>query len=248
MGLKRGPLSLVSINEEILEINVATPVYKTEINDRGGSAGLITRHPSIRKSWHNISPTNGGRSVGIVLLRTKGHTIKQHTEGEVQFAILAFTQNGREWSVHVPDGCWLKSLCRFYHVIERSLIKNGFPASNYNYCSVYPGVRSPGLRLQIFCFVGMISMQYSKYIVNTRNTSFLLQMPSEIGFLWENALGYCFTNLKIVGKWKKILQLQFHSIFEGYSLPLPVTVATAKTTATTVMMMIIKIKGSAIRW
>jgi hypothetical protein len=51
MGLERGSLSLVRTNEELLEIKVATAVYKTEINDRGGSAALITRRPSIRKSW-----------------------------------------------------------------------------------------------------------------------------------------------------------------------------------------------------
>jgi hypothetical protein len=28
---------------------VATPVYKTEINSRWGSAALTTRHPSIHK-------------------------------------------------------------------------------------------------------------------------------------------------------------------------------------------------------
>jgi hypothetical protein len=38
--------------EELLERKVATPVYKTDINDRGGSAALTTLHPSIRKSWH----------------------------------------------------------------------------------------------------------------------------------------------------------------------------------------------------
>jgi hypothetical protein len=42
----------VRINEELLERKVAAPVYKTEINDRAGSAALTTRHPSIRKSWH----------------------------------------------------------------------------------------------------------------------------------------------------------------------------------------------------
>jgi hypothetical protein len=31
---------------------VAAPVYKTDINDREGSAALTTRHPSIHKSWH----------------------------------------------------------------------------------------------------------------------------------------------------------------------------------------------------
>jgi hypothetical protein len=35
-----------------LKEKVAALVYKTEINDRGGSAALTTRHPSIRKSQH----------------------------------------------------------------------------------------------------------------------------------------------------------------------------------------------------
>jgi hypothetical protein len=37
VGLQRGPFSLVSTIEELLE---------------RGSATLTTRHPSIRKSWH----------------------------------------------------------------------------------------------------------------------------------------------------------------------------------------------------
>jgi hypothetical protein len=36
--------ALVRINKELLELEVAVPVYKTEINDRGGSAALTTRH------------------------------------------------------------------------------------------------------------------------------------------------------------------------------------------------------------
>jgi hypothetical protein len=35
----------VRINEELLERKVAAPVWKTEINDRRGSAALITQHP-----------------------------------------------------------------------------------------------------------------------------------------------------------------------------------------------------------
>jgi hypothetical protein len=35
----------VCINEELLG-------RKTEINERGESAALYKRHPSIRKSWH----------------------------------------------------------------------------------------------------------------------------------------------------------------------------------------------------
>jgi hypothetical protein len=40
VGLERGQLSLVRINEELAERKVAAPVYKTEINDRRGSAAL----------------------------------------------------------------------------------------------------------------------------------------------------------------------------------------------------------------
>jgi hypothetical protein len=58
-----------------LKEKVAAPVYKTEINGRGGSAVLTTRRLSIRKSWHENWPTSGGRSVGIVHLRTKGDGI-----------------------------------------------------------------------------------------------------------------------------------------------------------------------------
>jgi hypothetical protein len=60
----------VRINEEELERKVADPVYKTEINDRRGSAALITRHRSIHKSWHLISSTRGGRSVSTLRLRS----------------------------------------------------------------------------------------------------------------------------------------------------------------------------------
>jgi hypothetical protein len=75
VGLERGPLSPCEDKEELLERKVAVPVYKTEINDRRGSAALTTRHTSIHKSWHYISSTSGGRSVGIVRLRTKGHGV-----------------------------------------------------------------------------------------------------------------------------------------------------------------------------
>jgi hypothetical protein len=52
MGPEPVPLSFVRLNEELLERKVATPVQKTEINDREASAALTTRHVSIRKSWH----------------------------------------------------------------------------------------------------------------------------------------------------------------------------------------------------
>jgi hypothetical protein len=65
LGLERGPLSLVTITEELLDRKVAAPVYKTE------NTAVRIRHadhvaPSIRKKLAITSPTSGGRSVGIV--------------------------------------------------------------------------------------------------------------------------------------------------------------------------------------
>jgi hypothetical protein len=52
-----------------------SPVLKTEINGHGGSAALTTWHRSICKSWHQITPTIGRCSVGIVCLWNKGHGV-----------------------------------------------------------------------------------------------------------------------------------------------------------------------------
>jgi hypothetical protein len=70
VGLERGPLSLVSTTEELLDRKVAAPVYKTE------NTAVGTRHadhvaPSIRKKLAITSPTCGGCSVGIVRSRTQ---------------------------------------------------------------------------------------------------------------------------------------------------------------------------------
>jgi hypothetical protein len=53
VSLERGPLSLVSTTEELLDRKVAAPVYKTEITTVG------IRHadhvaPFIRKSWQPL--------------------------------------------------------------------------------------------------------------------------------------------------------------------------------------------------
>jgi hypothetical protein len=50
--LERGPVILVRINAELLEIKLAVLVQKIEINGLGGFAALTTRHLSIRKRWH----------------------------------------------------------------------------------------------------------------------------------------------------------------------------------------------------
>jgi hypothetical protein len=53
VGLERGPLSLVSTTEELLDRKVASPVQKTE------NAAVEIRHAdhvasSIRKSWQSL--------------------------------------------------------------------------------------------------------------------------------------------------------------------------------------------------
>jgi hypothetical protein len=70
MGLERGPLSLVSTSEEVLDRKVAAPVLKTE------NTAVGIRHAdhvalSIRKKLAITSQTSGGRSVGIVRSRTQ---------------------------------------------------------------------------------------------------------------------------------------------------------------------------------
>jgi hypothetical protein len=53
VGLERGPLSLVSTTEELLDINVAAPVYKTE-NTAVGIRHADHVAPFIRKSWQSL--------------------------------------------------------------------------------------------------------------------------------------------------------------------------------------------------
>jgi hypothetical protein len=57
-----------------LNEKVAAAVLKTDINGRGiHCADHAT--PSIRKKLALTSPTSGGRSVGIVRVRTKSHGV-----------------------------------------------------------------------------------------------------------------------------------------------------------------------------
>jgi hypothetical protein len=68
VGLERGPLSLVSTTEELLDRKVAAPVQKTE-NTAVGNRHADHVAPSIRKKLAITSPTSGGRSIGIVRSR-----------------------------------------------------------------------------------------------------------------------------------------------------------------------------------
>jgi hypothetical protein len=74
-GLERGPVSLVRTTEELLEGNVAAPVSKTEINDRGNPFRW-PRDTLYPQKLALTSPTSGGRSVGIVCSFSKLTKIK----------------------------------------------------------------------------------------------------------------------------------------------------------------------------
>jgi hypothetical protein len=67
----RGPLSLVSTNEELLQRKNSDSCLEIREYCRRGSAALTTRHPLYRQKFVLTSPTSGGRSVGIVRSRTK---------------------------------------------------------------------------------------------------------------------------------------------------------------------------------
>jgi hypothetical protein len=53
VGLERGPLSLVSTTEDLLDRKVAAPVYKTE-HTAVGIRHAYHVAPSIRKSWQSL--------------------------------------------------------------------------------------------------------------------------------------------------------------------------------------------------
>jgi hypothetical protein len=53
VGLERGPLSLVSTTEELLDRKVVAPVYKTE-NTAGGIRHAVHVAPSLRTSWQSL--------------------------------------------------------------------------------------------------------------------------------------------------------------------------------------------------
>jgi hypothetical protein len=65
VGLERGPLSLVSATEELLERKSSS--FGLESRDCGRMDPCDTLYP---QKMALISPTNGGRSVGIVRSRT----------------------------------------------------------------------------------------------------------------------------------------------------------------------------------
>jgi hypothetical protein len=70
MGLERGPLSLVSTTEELLERKSSGSGLESQDYGHRGSVALITRHLHNRKKLVLTSPS-GGLSVGRVRLWTQ---------------------------------------------------------------------------------------------------------------------------------------------------------------------------------
>jgi hypothetical protein len=69
MGLERGPLSLVSINEELLGRTSSGSGLESQEYDHGDP--LRWEHTFYLQTLALTSPTSGGSFVGIVRSRTK---------------------------------------------------------------------------------------------------------------------------------------------------------------------------------
>jgi hypothetical protein len=82
--LERGPLSLVSTTEELLDRKVAAHVYKTE-NTAVGIRHADHWHPLSAKELAFASPTSGGRSVGIVRSRTQSMELFSYMCNKLSF-------------------------------------------------------------------------------------------------------------------------------------------------------------------
>jgi hypothetical protein len=70
VGLVRGPLSLMSTTEELLERKSSGSGLENRDYGRGGTAALTTWHPLSTKGRTNFA-TSGDRSVGIVRWRSQ---------------------------------------------------------------------------------------------------------------------------------------------------------------------------------
>jgi hypothetical protein len=130
VGLERGPLCLVSTTEELLERKSSGTILEIRDYGRRGSAALTTLHPSIRKKLPLTSPKNGGRSVGIVRLRTRAT--------EFLLLLLCVVDELRATAVNsVQQSCFLVRSYWVWIQATGMIFKLGF-------CSL--GCRAPTLR------------------------------------------------------------------------------------------------------
>jgi hypothetical protein len=75
VGLERGPLSLMRIIEKLLEWESSDSGQESRINGRGIRCADHATPSLYPQKLALTLPTSGGRSVGIVRLRTKGHGV-----------------------------------------------------------------------------------------------------------------------------------------------------------------------------
>jgi hypothetical protein len=94
MCLERGPLSLVRITEELLEWKSSGFGQENRINDRGDPLRR-PRDTAYLQKLALTSTTSGGRSVGIVRLRTKGHGVYLYFELCEPHLSLIYSDNRR---------------------------------------------------------------------------------------------------------------------------------------------------------
>jgi hypothetical protein len=75
VGLERGPLSLVSTTEELLERKSSGSSLEKREYGRRDPFALIRRRPFYPQRMTKTSTTSGGRSIGIVRSRNKAMKI-----------------------------------------------------------------------------------------------------------------------------------------------------------------------------
>jgi hypothetical protein len=139
VGLERGPLSLVRINEERLKEKVAAPVCRNEINGR--SDPLRWPRPLKRKVGTSFTGS-GGRSISIVGFRPKGY-------GVCLFCFIISVLPNKKQKSKLRG---IKSTSELYRLSDRHLLTK-FDA---NFCG-YRGVAwSPTILRNSHCFVLVI--------------------------------------------------------------------------------------------
>jgi hypothetical protein len=103
VGLERSPLSLVRIIEKLLEWKSSGSDQENRFNDLGDPLRW-PRDTLYRQKLALTSPTSGGRSVGIVRLRTKGHGV---------YHVVAYTLQTKI----SPWKSWIFSVNLLQHII-----------------------------------------------------------------------------------------------------------------------------------